>query len=277
VSAEPIDPAAFRRFEQTGWEAIPEGYRDAFEALTLQAAGPLLDAAGVRDGVRVLDVATGPGSVAAAAQRRGARVVGLDFSTGMVALARRLHPEIAFQEGDAEALPLPERAFDAVVNSFGMLHLGRPERALAEAHRVLGPGGRVGFTVWAPPDAAVAFGVVLDAIRRHGRLDAPIPPGPPFFRFSDAAECRRVLLEAGFTDPDVARVPQLWRLPSADALMDVMEGSTVRTAALLRAQAPVARDAIRRDVRAALEPYRRGAGIELPMPAVLAWATRPAQ
>jgi SAM-dependent methyltransferase len=276
VSARPIDPAAFREFEHAGWQAIPEGYRDAFEALTLQAAGSLLDAAGVREGVRVLDVATGPGSVAAAARRRGALVLGLDFSPAMVALARRLHPDLEFREGDAEALPFPDRSFDAVVNNFGMLHLGRPERALAEAHRVLRPGGRVGFTVWAPPDAAVAFGIVLDAIGRHGRLDAPIPPGPPFFRFSDPAECRRALRGAGFADPDVARVAQVWRFPSLDALMDVMEGSTVRTAALLRAQAPAARDAIRREVREAVRAYQRGEGVELPMPAVLASAARPA-
>lgn len=275
MPAEPRDVQAFRAFEQAGWEAIPKRYQDAFGSLTTQATEPLLDAAGVRAGTRVLDVATGPGYVAAAARRRGAHAVGLDFSSTMVALARRLHPGIEFQEGDAEALPFSDGTFDAAVNGFGMLHLGRPERALAEAQRVLRPGGRVGFTVWAPPDAALAFGIVLEAIRRHGRPDAPIPAGPPFFRFSDPAECRRVLAEAGFQDPAVTLVPQTWRLPSPDALLDVMEGSTVRTAALLRAQTPAARDAIRRATREALQAHQRGAGVELPMPAVLASATRP--
>ena len=122
----------------------------------------------------------------------------------MLAEARRHHPAIDFQAGDAEALPFPDASFDAVVMSFGLLHLGRPDQALAEAHRVLRPGGRIGFTVWARPEEAVAFGIVLRAIERHGRLDVPLPPGPPFFRFSDPEESRRVLLGLGFRAPEVA-------------------------------------------------------------------------
>src|SRR5205809_6238429 len=58
-----------------------------------------------------------------------------------------LSPEIEFREGDAEALPFPEASFDAVVMNFGMLHLAHPERAVAEAFRVLSAGGRFAFTV----------------------------------------------------------------------------------------------------------------------------------
>ncbi len=85
MTPQPIDPGAFRAFEHAGWEAIPSQYDDAFGRLTTQAIGPLLDAADVRGGTRVLDVATGPGYVAAAAAQRGASVVGLDFSAAMVA------------------------------------------------------------------------------------------------------------------------------------------------------------------------------------------------
>ena len=159
--------------------------------------------------------------------------------------------------------------------SFGLLHLGRPDQALAEAHRVLRPGGRLGFTVWARPDESVAFGIVLRAIERHGRLDVPLPPGPPFFRFSDPAESRRVLLGLGFRTPETAVVPQVWRLASGDALFDIMRDGTVRTAGLLRAQTPESQHAIRAEIREAVLPYRRGGGIELPMPAVLSSAVKP--
>lgn len=70
-------------------------------------------------------------------------------------------------------------------------------------------------------------------------------------------------------------MPQVWRLGSLDALFDSMRGSTVRTAGLLRAQAPEALDAIRADVRDAVRAYQRGGTVELPMPTVLASATRP--
>jgi ubiquinone/menaquinone biosynthesis C-methylase UbiE len=274
-AAETAGPSAFHAFERAGWESIPRAYQDGFGALTTQAVGPLLDAARVGPGVRVLDVATGPGYVAAAAARRGAAVVAVDFSAAMLAEARRHHPEIDFQVGDAEALPFPEGIFDAVVMSFGLLHLARPDQALAEAHRVLRSGGRIGFTVWARPDTAVAFGIVLGAVERHGRLDAPLPPGPPFFRFSEPAEARRVLLELGFQAPETRIVPQVWRLPSGDALFDIMRDGTVRTAGLLRAQTAEALEAIRAEIREAVARYRRDAAIELPMPAVLSSAVKP--
>ena len=274
AASPPSDPSAFHAFERAGWESIPQAYQDAFGTLTTQAIGPLLDAARVGPGVHLLDVATGPGYVAAAAAGRGASVTGIDFSAAMLAEARRHHPAIDFQAGDAAALPFADASFDAVVMSFGLLHLAHPDQALAEARRVLRPGGRIGFTVWARPEQAVGFDIVLRAIRRHGRLDVPLPPGPPFFRFSDPEECRRALTQVGFDRPAVRTVPQVWRLGSLDALFEIMRDGTVRTAGLLRAQIPEAQDAIRAEVREAVRPYQRAGGIELPMPAVLATAFR---
>jgi len=210
------DPDRFRAFEQSGWEKAAARYHDTFRSLTTQAVDPLLDAVGAGPGVRLLDMATGPGYVAAEAARRGARVVGMDLAAAMVVQARRHHPNVHFQVGDAERLPFAAKSFDAVVMSFGLLHVARPEVALSEAFRVLRSGGRVGFTVWMPPEQTVGFGMILRAIESHGNLNTPLPEGPPFFRFSDPQECCRVLREAGFIEPNVAQVPQLWRLPSAD-------------------------------------------------------------
>lgn len=274
MTSQPVDPSAFRAFEHAGWEKLPERYHDAFADLTTQAIEPLLNAVAVRSGMRLLDVATGPGYVAAAAAQRGASVVGVDFSAAMVAEARRRYPAVDFQEGDAEALPFPDGSFDAMVMNFGLLHLGRPERALGEAHRVLRPGGRIGFTVWAKPEQARGFGIVLGAIQKHGNMNAPLPSGPAFFRFSDPAECRRVLHDASFVTPDVIEVPQLWRLRSQDELFEIMLESTVRTGGLLRAQTPEALAAIRAGIRDSVGSYRKGDAIELPMPAVLASATK---
>jgi SAM-dependent methyltransferase len=274
MTSQPVDSDAFRAFEHAGWERIPERYHESFADLTTQAIGPLLDAVDVRGGVRLLDVATGPGYVAGAAAERGASVVGVDFSAAMVAQARRQYPALEFREGDAEALPFPDGSFDAVVMNFGLLHLGRPEKALAEAHRVLRSGGRIAFTVWAKPEEALGFAIVLRAIQSHGNTNVPIPLGPPFFRFSEPRECRRVLLEAGFVTPAATQVPQVWRLGSPDTLFEIMLQSTVRTAGLLCAQTAEALEAIRVDIRDAAEAHRKGNTIELPMPAVLASAIK---
>jgi len=266
---------SFHDFEQAGWERAAEYYGDAFGGLTAQTIRPLLEAAGVTAGTRVLDVATGPGSVAAAAAKLGASVVGLDFSSQMVALAREHNPSLVFEEGDAEALEFADARFDAVTINFGVLHLARPDAALAEARRVLVPGGRCAFTVWAKPEISVGFGIVLRAIERLGRLDVPLPEGPPFFRFSETGESIRSMLAAGFVDPRVDEVRLLWQLPSAGALFDAFANGAVRTAALLRAQSEDALVEIHTAVVEEASTYRRGEIIELPMAAVLTSGTKP--
>ena len=265
-----LDAEKFRNFEHAGWEGIPDQYHQAFGSLTTQAIGPLLDAARIKTGVKFLDIASGPGYVSAAAAKRGAVVLGVDFSNSMIEHARRLHPGIDFREGNAERLPLGSGLFDAAAMNFGILHLGQPEAALMEAHRVLRNGGRFAFSVWAKPEETIGFGIVLRAVELHGEPRVELPQGPPFFRFSDPEECIRGLMVAGFESPTVSKVPQTWRLPAGDGLFDAMKDSTVRTAGLLRAQKPTVLDKIRDAMRGELEKYTKHGVVELPMPALIA-------
>jgi SAM-dependent methyltransferase len=267
-------PPSFHDFEQQGWERAADHYSDAFGSLTSQTIPALLRAVGADAGVRLLDVASGPGYVAAGAAALGASAVGVDFSAEMVALAARRYPAIEFVEGDAEALAFPDASFDAVAINFGVLHLARPDTALEQARRVLKPGGRCALTVWATPDVSVGFGIVLAAIDTHGRMDVPLPAGPPFFRFSDPSEAARSLTAAGFVEPRVDTVPMVWRLPSGEALCEAFLHGAVRTAALLRAQAPEAMAKIRRAIVEGAERYRVQNGIALPMAAVLTSGVR---
>ena len=126
---------SFQEFERQGWlaENVALKYDELFSGITTQAIEPLLDAAGVRRGSRLVDVATGAGYVAAAAVERGAVVVGVDFSPTQVALARRRYPAVEFREGDAGALQLPADAFDAVTSSYGMPHFPDPDAFLRGA------------------------------------------------------------------------------------------------------------------------------------------------
>jgi SAM-dependent methyltransferase len=86
-----------------------------------------------------------------------------------------------------------------VVCSLGILHLPNPEKAVAEAHRVLKPGGRYAFTCWTPPASNPFFGLVLGSVQKHGSMNVNLPAGPPLFRFGELTECETVLRAAGFT------------------------------------------------------------------------------
>ena len=192
----PFDPDAVREFERVGWNRAAGGYEASFATATRQFIEPLLDAAGIGTGATVLDLCCGPGFVGAAAAARGAGVTGLDFSPAMLAEARARFPTIAFHHGDAEAPPFDDACFDAVVSNFGIHHVPRPALALAEVQRILRPGGRFAFTIWAGHDENIAWKLVFDAVDRHGdpRASSAPAPGGGFA----TADCLRALEEAGF-------------------------------------------------------------------------------
>src|SRR5215813_729322 len=187
-----LQPEAVRAFEHAGWQRAASSYASTFAHATAPFIAPLLAAAEISRGQHVLDVACGPGHLAAAAVELGAIAHGLDFSAEMVGIARNVHPDIAMTEGDAEDLPYPDSTFHAAVSSFGIHHVPRPELALAECKRVLKPGARVAFTVWATPEENTAWSLVFDAVDRHGNRSAVKAP-PPGGALNQIDQCLRVL------------------------------------------------------------------------------------
>lgn len=268
--------SAFREFEHEAWESLVDAYDAAFSRLTQQVIPSMIEVLGISPGARVLDVACGPGYLAAAAAARGAIAEGVDFSSQMVAYARNRHPEVAFQEGDAETLDgYADSSFDAVGMNFGILHFDRPERALSAMHRVLRPGGRLAFTAWAPQEMVAGFAIPLKAMQLSGNPDVGLPPGPPFFHFSDPQNCRDALQRCGYRDIETKIVPQTWEFDSAADYFAVLLHGTVRTGGALRRQSPQELEAVRQSIGHAVQAFVSDDRIRLPMPAHLVWATKP--
>jgi SAM-dependent methyltransferase len=261
---------AFRTFEAQGWERQAPTYDDFLGRITHRLVDPLLDAAGVRAGTRVLDVATGSGHVAAGATGRGAAAVGVDVASAMVALARRRHPGVDFRVGDAEALP--DGSFDAAVANFLVPHLAHHDRAVAELARVLVPGGRLALTTWDVPDRTRLFGVFLDAFDDAGAQPPPdLPVGPPFFRYADDKLFAGLLRDGGLVDVTVQTVAFDHRVSTAAQLWDGILTSTVRTASFVTGQTPEMRAGIRTAFERRVEPY----GGVLPVSVKLASGGKP--
>ena len=266
-----IDPDAFNAFEAAGWEQRAQGYDQSFRSLTSRLVAPLLDAASVTAGTRVLDIATGPGYVAGEAATRGAEVVGADVAEAMVALARRLHPDVDFRQADAHALPFDDSSFDAVVGNFVILHLGRPEQAAAEFARVLVPGGRLALTAWDTPDRARFLGVLVEAFAEAGATPPEdVPSGPDFFRFSSDEEFDALLGDQGLDERRVQTIEFTLSVPSAGEYWDGLLGGTVRMSALVLGQPEETQRRIREAFDRRMEEFRDGDGFVLPVSVKLA-------
>lgn len=202
---------------------------NAYEALFVPAlfrqwAAKVADAAAIRGGQRVLDVACGTGILAReAAARVGAagHVVGLDPNPGMLAVAARLAPDVEWRQGVAESLPFPPGSFDAVVSQFGLMFFRDGCQALQEMKRVLTPGGRLVVAVWNSLDEIPAYAslvTLLEAAAGSRAADALRAP----FVLGDRKSLARLASDAGMgtaviqTDHGVAEFPSIRSMVEAD-------------------------------------------------------------
>lgn len=171
ASATPIDFNAIKQRQQATWASGDF----AVIGTTLQIVGELLaEAADVRAGERVLDVAAGNGNATLAAARRFAQVTSTDYVPHLLEKgAQRASAEgldILFQVADVEALPFADGAFDVLLSTFGSMFTPDHAKSARELLRVVRHGGRIGLANWTPE------GFLGDLFRVIAAY-APPPPG----------------------------------------------------------------------------------------------------
>jgi ubiquinone/menaquinone biosynthesis C-methylase UbiE len=144
---------AFDRDQGTGhrvarhYSSEAEAYRDLWAPILVGLARWLIDDLPLRSAGRILEVGCGVGALLPQLKKAAPRstIVGLDRAEGMLRLAPRDFPLVV---GDAAHLPFADGSFDTVVMAFMLFHLARPAAGLAEARRVLKPGGWIGLLTW---------------------------------------------------------------------------------------------------------------------------------
>ena len=177
----------------------------------------LCEAADVRAGQRILDVAAGTGNSALAAARRNCSAVALDYVPALLTSARRRAMADALPllavAADGQSLPFPDGTFDAVVSTFGVMFVPDQELAAAEAARVTRPGGTIAVASFTPKSLAAEFSLVAARFVRPPRsLRPPVLWGDP--------EHVRTLFGAAAEERAARTRDVVLRFPSSGHLVD---------------------------------------------------------
>ena len=240
TTASAPDLATVKERQQATWAS---GDFAEIATLIVPVAEQLADAADLRAGSTVLDVATGSGNAAIAAARLGCRVTGVDYVPSLLergrerAVAERV--AIDFRDGDAEEIPFPDESFDATLSVFGSMFAPDQPRAAGELVRVTRPGGTIGLVSWTPDGF---IGEMFKTVGRH----VPPPPGlaSPLLWGTEAHL-------AELFGPDVewthARRTFTWRFTSAQEFVDTFGDYYGPTVKALEA-AGANREALARDL-----------------------------
>jgi SAM-dependent methyltransferase/alkylhydroperoxidase family enzyme len=201
------------------WRVVDEGWgRRAVDFATLSEPAncreyvALHQHLDVKAGDRLLDVACGAGLAVELAAARGATCAGIDASPRLIEVARDRSPQADLRVGDMHAMPWEDGVFDVVTSFRGIW--GTTPRALAEVHRVLTPGGRVGLTVWghikASPGAWALAPFTLADQPKVANQAAMVTLGRP-------GVGEELLAGAGFVDVERVRIPFAWEFADPES------------------------------------------------------------
>ena len=202
-----FDPAKYKEIERSAYSTVANTYLKYGSAIFEALASPLIEAAKLRPGQHILDVACGigiPSLTAARLLESAGSVTGIDIAPGMLDLARSGAEDmgltnISFQEADAENLPFPNDSFDVVLCHLGLIHFTDRKCALQEMKRVLKFEGRLALSVWSTPDRTAVIGIVAQTIREI--FPAAIVPGAPmWFDFGVKGAIESLLDQTGFRE-----------------------------------------------------------------------------
>lgn len=198
------------------WGARARDWAEIGEPTGRDLYPPVLDAAGVGPGTRLLDIGCGTGVAAEVAAGRGARVSGLDASAPSIELARERVPGGDFVAGEMEALPYADAAFDVVTGFNAFQYAADPVNAVREAARVTRADGVVVVVTWGLPEQCEA----APFLRALGALMPPSPPGAPGpFALSTPGALERLLAAAGLKAGGGGTVTVVWRYPDEATML----------------------------------------------------------
>jgi ubiquinone/menaquinone biosynthesis C-methylase UbiE len=270
----------YTEYTRTTWNESAKAYVDLMrnlEPFRSEALAKLKP----RPGEHILDLGTGPGEPALTIAREvgpEGRVTGVDLSENMIEIADQVRKarkinNTEFKVMDCSKLMFPDSIFDAAISCFGFQIFTNPEKAAAEAYRVLKPKGRIFATVWSTGDKVPFLDVIIGPMLEHaepdetGYLPTPYETGGP-------GEMIAFLEAAGFRRAEEHRVTHVMRYESEDAYLDSLLKATPIGHSLSEEPQEVQEEVLQK-TRANLLKWSTPEGIHLPAECVIAGAYKP--
>lgn len=191
---------------RTAWDEIATGYDELVTPSHMRLGEDALRRAGLRPGMRFLDVAAGSGALSIPAARLGAQVLATDVSPRMLERleqrARKEDLDLETKVMDGHALELEDESFDLSGSQFGVMLFPDLPRGIAELARVTRSDGTVVVVAFGSVENVEFFGFFVRAIQAAvpGFTGPPMDPPPPPFQLQDPDRVRQVFAEAGLKD-----------------------------------------------------------------------------
>jgi ubiquinone/menaquinone biosynthesis C-methylase UbiE len=223
-------------------------------------------------GDTVLELAAGLADTGLMASRlvgEAGRVIVTDFAPEMVAGARRRAEEIGVENAefrmlDAERMDLETDSVDGVLCRWAYMLTTDPAAAFAETRRVLRPGGRLAFSVWASRERNPALSLVGRVLESQGHIAPPEPEAPGAFAMADPGRIRELVVGAGFAEPEIEEVSFRWSFADQEAYWRYLTETSASASPVLRSLPTTAQEAVRGQVHEAARPFHFGKGYAFP-------------
>lgn len=258
---------------------IAEGYDRYLVPVLSKWTDALFEKTNPQDGEEVLDFACGTGGVIRALTDRldaPKRVAGLDVEPAMLDVARSRGEQLPFDakwhRADAADMPFADESFDVAYCQQGLQFMDDSAAAVAEAHRVLRPEGRLAVSVWADLDGSPHYAALTDALQNHLGDQAAGAMRAPFDALSSPQKLHRCIESGGFGGIDIEGITHRIDYPDAEEFFrrEVISWLAEAVGDLSES----ARDAIVTDLERRLDRYIVGGQLKAPMRALIAVAVK---